>query len=102
MDKEEQPVKIIRLAAIYRFINLYNGHNGYDFGSLASKQKSQRLIICLLKVSRKGFEPFYFGGAWSNRAGWALFQVEGGGGGGCSTSSIEGRRQTLEQQDCIL
>lgn len=102
MDKEEQPVKIIRLAAIYRFINLYNGHNGYDFGSLASKQKSQRLIICLLKVSRKGFEPFYFGGAWSNRAGGALFQVEGGGGGGCSTSSIEGRRQTLEQQDCIL
>lgn len=84
MDKEEQPVKIIRLAAIYRFINLYNGHNGYDFGSLASKQKSQRLIICLLKVSRKGFEPFYFGGAWSNRAGWALFQVEGGGGGGAA------------------
>ena len=84
MDKEEQPVKIIRLAAIYRFINLYNGHNGYDFGSLASKQKSQRLVICLLKVSRKGFEPFYFGGAWSNRAGWALFQVEGGGGGGAA------------------
>ena len=84
MDKEEQPVKIIRLAAIYRFINLSNGHNGYDFGSLASKQKSQRLVICLLKVSRKGFEPFYFGGAWSNRAGWALFQVEGGGGGGAA------------------
>jgi len=82
MAKEEQPEKIIRFAAIYRFINLYNGHNGYDFGLLASKQKSQRLIICLLKVSRKGFEPSYFGGAWSNRARWVLFQVEGGGGGG--------------------
>ena len=87
MDKEEQPVKIIRLAAIYRFINLSNGHNGYDFGSLASKQKSQRLIICLLKVSRKGFEPF--GGAWSNRAGWALFQVEGGGGGGGAAPPLQ-------------
>lgn len=41
MAKEEQPVKVIRFAAILtvRFINLDNGHNGHNFGSLASKQK---------------------------------------------------------------
>lgn len=101
MAKKEPPVKTTQFTAILtvRFINLYNGHNGNNFGSLALKQKRQRLIICLLKVSRKGFEPFHFGGAWSNRARWAVFQVEAGG---YSTSSIEGRRQTLEQQYCIL